>query len=92
MNQRRGFLAGMVAIGMSLGLMSQDRGPHTLMGTRRRKPSRFDDKNYIGNIDNPAKVIPAGCKEYEFFGFKVIALSEKRAQAKAMKMYNDSRK
>jgi len=41
-----------------------------------------------GIPDNPKRVIPNGCKEYEFYGFKVVALSEKRARAKALKLLN----
>ena len=40
----------------------------------------------------PKKVIPAGCKEYSFYGFDVVAISEKSARKKCKKLMEKSLK
>lgn len=46
------------------------------------KPSQFDPSD----TEQPKRVIPAGCKEYSFYGHTVIALNEKTARRKCKKL------
>jgi hypothetical protein len=59
---------------MALGLMS--------MGTASSAGSRYDPQD----VAPVPKVIPAGCKEYTFQGYTVVAISEASARKKCNKL------
>jgi hypothetical protein len=52
------------------------------------KKSNTNDGSYGHGVpDKAKKPIPNGCKEYYFYGYTVVAISEKSAEKKAYKLY-----
>ena len=51
------------------------------------KSSTNDGRYGHGIPNNPSIIIPAGCKEFNIGGIKVIALNRKNAQKKAEKLH-----